>query len=308
MTTHVSVVADSTNPWGGRLTTFLLRYPLCIHAEFMTHREISRNAASSRAIPVIRMMVATKADPFVPQYWLKNLPGMQGVEPIDDDATQRALKAWNLALGHALEAAHTLQQLGVHKQVVNRLLAPFAHITVLATASNWSNFFGLRCHEAAEPHMRDMARTMRRAYLHSQPTYLRQGEWHMPLVTPAERANDIIGDQLVLSVARCASTSYTTVDDLPMDMERAQRIYDKLITERPMHASPLEHQAYADRESGPKSGNFEPGWTQYRKTLAEEYIDDEVLHVLETRPAWSNDRPKHRVDTTGGVRPKEQDH
>ena len=55
MTISAKVVADSVSPDGIRLTTLQLRYPKFVHGEFMTHRVFSRNASSSRAIPVERM-------------------------------------------------------------------------------------------------------------------------------------------------------------------------------------------------------------------------------------------------------------
>ena len=48
----VEIVADSINQQGDRLTSLVLTYPRIIHAEMMTHRMFSRNASSSRAVPV----------------------------------------------------------------------------------------------------------------------------------------------------------------------------------------------------------------------------------------------------------------
>ena len=47
----------SPNTKKTRLITFVLRYPRFIHGEVMTHRSFSRNAASSRAIPVRKCFV-----------------------------------------------------------------------------------------------------------------------------------------------------------------------------------------------------------------------------------------------------------
>ena len=53
-----SIVADSISPTDDRLTTVVLKYPRFIHSEVMTHRLFSRNAASSRAIPIEKMLDA----------------------------------------------------------------------------------------------------------------------------------------------------------------------------------------------------------------------------------------------------------
>ena len=60
------IIADSVSPAGKRVTTYELNYPRFVHAEFMTHRLFSRNAASSRAIPVPKMIDNIKANTAMP--------------------------------------------------------------------------------------------------------------------------------------------------------------------------------------------------------------------------------------------------
>ncbi len=62
------IILDSENQGGDRLTTWILTYPRFIHSELMTHRMFSRNAASSRAIPVKRMMEQIVNNPAVPEF------------------------------------------------------------------------------------------------------------------------------------------------------------------------------------------------------------------------------------------------
>ena len=54
------VLLDSVSPGGVRLVTMEVRYPRFIHAEFMTHRMFSRNAGSSRALPIRKMIAAVR--------------------------------------------------------------------------------------------------------------------------------------------------------------------------------------------------------------------------------------------------------
>ena len=145
MTISAIVVADSVEPSGSRLTTVLCRYPLIIHNEVMTHRDFSRNSASSRAIPFKKMRDDIQADPFVPMVWTKNQPGMQGYEEMNPSDARIAKYVWRYSLQDAMAGARKLDALGCHKQIVNRLLMPFMHITVLISSTRWSNFFGLRC-------------------------------------------------------------------------------------------------------------------------------------------------------------------
>ena len=82
MTISAKIVADSISTQGIRLTTMELSYHRFIHSEFMTHRMFSRNAASSRAIPVEKMLKQVKENPAMPIHWGKNQPGMQAKEEI----------------------------------------------------------------------------------------------------------------------------------------------------------------------------------------------------------------------------------
>ena len=99
MTIEAKVIADSVSPWmGDRLTTMQLRYPRIIHAECKTHRllriddaeveflqeislmddpNLSRNASSSRAVPVAMLIEEARTNPAMPVRFGANRPGMQ---------------------------------------------------------------------------------------------------------------------------------------------------------------------------------------------------------------------------------------
>lgn len=269
------------------LSTLLLRYPRFIHAEVMTHRVFSRNAGSSRAIPVAKMINDIQADPAMPIFWGKNQKGMQAFEENDalvrdhDGLLNFREGAWRSAMFSAMTMAEHFAEAGYHKQVVNRLLEPFMHITVLVSSTEWSNFLELRDHPDAEPHIQMLAREIRKC-LEEESTVqdLEPGEWHLPFISRGEFADaDQYGlgiyDLRMLSVARCASTSYRTVDGFDMTLERAREIFDKLVTSKPIHASPLEHVAQADHyglggsggwSNRDQHGNF-VGFRQYRHML-----------------------------------------
>ena len=124
MTISAQIIADSISPEGIRLTTMQLRYPRFIHAEFLTHRVFSRNASSSRAIPVARMIEDLRRDPAMPVYWGSNKPGMQAGAEIDEDARGVCQSIWLDAMGDAINKAEWLMQNGLHKQIANRILEP----------------------------------------------------------------------------------------------------------------------------------------------------------------------------------------
>lgn len=274
MTVAVKIIEDSLSSAGARLTTFQLRYPRLIHAEFMTHRAISRNASSSRAIPVEKMMQSVIDDPAEPGRWGLNGPGMQDRGEAPADVIEEARGLWLGACEQALRYARELTRLGVHKQVANRILEPFQHIDVVATATDWSNFFALRCHRDAEPTFQDLAWAMADEYHRHEPRRLWLGQWHLPYVRDDERDLDI-GTQQRLSVARCARVSYRNHDGtqplIEKDLELCRRLLGGLEDGEPGHMSPFEHQGTPMKEAGDRSGNF-CGWHQFRKSVAGEIV------------------------------------
>ena len=80
MKISAQIVADSKNEFGDRITTMLVTFPRYILAELNTHRMFSKNSASSRAIPFVKMLKSVKENPFIPIAWQKDHPGMQGTE------------------------------------------------------------------------------------------------------------------------------------------------------------------------------------------------------------------------------------
>ena len=282
---EAKIVCDSVGPNGVRLTTFVLTYPRFIHSEFMTHRTFSRNASSSRAIPVKKQIQMVVDHPAIPLAFTKNKAGMQGGAALDGDSHDKAVAAWLAARDSAVVQAQALADLEVHKQYANRCLEPFAHISVVCTATDWDNFFALRCHEMAQPEIHALADLMCAAYTSNSPTALEAGQWHLPFVTDEERAPD---EKLAIkrSVVRCARVSYLNHEGKTPTVEEDLQLYDRLVGSAPIHASPAEHQAQAlpveiydsiferffDTNSAQKySGNLK-GWTQFRKTLANENV------------------------------------
>jgi thymidylate synthase ThyX len=143
---NATIVADSINPQGDRITTMLVTFPRFILAELNTHRMFSRNSASSRAIPFEKMVKMVQEDPFIPIAWQKDHKGMQGTEYFTSDIDIEANEIkWNAAKERAIKTTISLHDLGVTKQLCNRLLEPFMWHTVLITATEWENFFALRC-------------------------------------------------------------------------------------------------------------------------------------------------------------------
>jgi hypothetical protein len=293
MTISAIVIADSVSPEGKRLTTFQLRYPRMVHSEFMTHRVFSRNASSSRAIPVERMIADLRRDPAMPVYWGSNKPGMQAGAELDPEAIGVCQSIWLDAMEQMISKAEWLVSNGLHKQIANRILEPWAHINVVCSGTEWANFFALRAHADAQPEIKALAEAMMAALAQSDPELLQAGDWHLPYINYDDHevglnhGNTVDGSWLEVmkkvSVARCARVSYLTHDGRQTTVEEDIALYEKLVVSQPLHASPAEHQATPDEPNtmfgglggkwanAKEHGNF-VGWRQLRKQLPNEFI------------------------------------
>jgi thymidylate synthase ThyX len=302
MAFDAQILADSRSPAGYRLTTLEATFPRFVLAEFNTHRVFSRNSASSRAIPIAKQLRRVLEEPYVPIEFGSNQPGMQAGPALAGEKKDAAEREWLHARDDAVrrvlglvsdpeaisvgdDLLENLQQvedairnraqppewLNVHKQVANRLLEPFMWHTVIVTATEWDNFWNLRCHPDAQPEIRLVAERMRTATMASDPAELDWDEWHLPLIRPEDREEVASTEDLVkVSAGRCARVSYLThagKRDLEADIE----LHDRLLTSG--HMSPLEHPARplgaADLKENEWSGNFR-GWRPYRKNISGE--------------------------------------
>jgi hypothetical protein len=271
MAFSAKVLKDSRSPNGHRLTTMELTYPRFVHSEFMTHRVFSRNAASSRAIPVSKMLSKVWREPVVPVWIGKNQSGMQAKEELTGLRRKLGIFFWLLAGRAACVFAWLLNKLNLHKQIVNRVIEPWAWITVIVTATEWSNFFALRTHPDAQPELQHIAVMAQDAYDASKPDCLRVNEYHLPLVEDFEQLYDdgyMIHDIVKICVGRCARVSYLTHDgkrNPDADIALCDRLQES------GHMSPFEHVGRVPYESEAERfyGNFY-GWIQHRKTLPNE--------------------------------------
>lgn len=280
MTQEASIILDSISPDGHRLTSMALRYPKMIHGELMTHRVLSRNASSSRAIKT-EVLLREVRDPekrAMPVYYGKNKPGMQATEEMDDKERAKVEVILEDLAHYTADKVSELNSIGLHKQSANRYLEPFSHINVLVSATEYMNFFGLRLDKAAQPEMRALAEAMWSAYMNSTPQLLAAGMWHLPYLDEEDAAKIGLQERIMISVARCARVSYKSFETGKRSTaEEDLLLYQRLVGAQPIHASAAEHQATPDIEIAgcwqrPElHGNFQ-GWCQYRKTLEGENL------------------------------------
>lgn len=283
------IIADSISPSGNRITSFLLEFPRFILAEVNTHRMLSKNAASSRAIPTEKMIQQVIDNPAMPVWWGKNQSGMQAKEELSPEAIELAKRNWLNARDSAIEYVRKGLEIGLHKQILNRCIEPWFNIRIILTGTDFQNFFALRAHPDAQPEFQALAYKMLEEYNKSVPNPVEHYQWHIPfgdsfdevrlkalhdsLYEPGgelerERINML---KVKIAVARCARVSYFNFegkDDYIKDLETC----DKLFGSVPRHLSPAEHVAFCAREDE-YYGNFR-GWIQYRKMFSDENLSD----------------------------------
>lgn len=292
------IVADSINSNSNRITTYELEYHRYIHGEVMTHRLFSRNAMSSRAVPVLKMIEQSKVTPI---HLGKNQSGMQAFE--EHENIELGKEIWEDARNDAILHAKAFQEHGFHKQIVNRLLEPFQMMKIVLTATEFENFFWLRCDTDAQPEIQELARLMFECREESEPELLKAGEWHTPYVEHLDRPDGLEGiayatfdtgveryltekEAIAISSSCCAQVSYRNIDN---SFEKAMKVYERLgVGGNKIHASPFEHVAtpmkefifdynnpdlkpeegvtHTDNDQNYWSGNFK-GWIQNRQLI-----------------------------------------
>lgn len=290
MTVSAEVIAASVSSETGKpIVTWKHTAPRNIHAEFMTHRVFSRNASSSRAIPLKRMHANITDNPALPEKWTLNEPGMQGYREASPDIVAEAKRIIARHRIASVECAEELAALGLHKQIFNRYTEAHQHITVVVTTTELDNFNLLRLDEGADPTMQGLARVINEAIQRAEFQELRRGQWHTPFFTWEEEEPmvneflDLRWDQtwqrwaelftsqggtraaklfmsIAISAARCARTSYNNFDGSRSSSTSDLELFKKLFVSQPIHASPIEHQATPDWMLSPRRLYREYEW------------------------------------------------
>lgn len=266
------------------LWTFELTYPRYIHSEFMTHRMFSRNASSSRAVPVSKVIQQVTNNPVIPPKVFLNKAGMVGDVEADSESAEDFYNLWVEAASNAVKTAKKMDELGIHKQHINRILEPFQFIHVIVTATEWENFFRLRLAPDAQPEMQDLARAIYNEMLKFKDQFfgyiISGGDGSLCSVlsgdstlttAPYVTIDDLgaLGDDcdfikiMKVSAARCARVSYNNHDGSKPDVTKDLKLFERLY--KGGHMSPLEHTCIRNTECV-QSANL-MGWESLRYLL-----------------------------------------
>lgn len=250
------VVADSKTARGHRITTMEVTFPRFILAEFNTHRMFSRNSASSRAIPFKKMLKTVDEQPFIPIAWQTDHSGMQGTNYLtEEEDIEYAIGTWLHARDSAVEEAKILHAgANVTKQLVNRMLEPYLYHKVLVTATEWDNFFDLRCPQYEYRLMGDENHGGHLEYMKSKREWLEFNE----LMARRNGGHNI------------GNVPSTDLDWLQINkgmgeihiMDLAEKMYDALNESTPNILQPGEwHIPYGDMIDLPSTIPIENGYT-----------------------------------------------
>jgi hypothetical protein len=301
-----TILADSINKQGNRFTTMEIEYPRLVLAELNTHRMMSKNSFSSRAVPFAKMLEQLTGEPV---RFGANQGGMQDKGEDYDEVidigpsmglsrpfTALPKTAWAHAKEIAISIASAFFKAGYHKQVYNRLLEPYQMMKTVISATEWDNFFWLRDDDAADPTLRELARVMREAREASKPEMLKTGEWHLPYIDvwrdkdgnrchgiDAEAEIHVTLEQAIkVSCARCAAVSYRNEG---YGLEKSIEVYDRLVGSDKKHASAFEHCATPVREYGFYDGVF--GKYESNKAFVPFTWEEGITHVDRQGNLWS---------------------
>ena len=269
------------------LITYKLIYPRIIHSELMTYSMMSVNSASSRAIPVNKLIEVIEKTPFYPISYQKKHSGMQGTDYFtteEDIKTCHSL--WEESMQESIRVAKKMLEFGISKQIINRTLESYQYHCCLMTGTreSFEHLFNQRCpvypggckswkelcdldsnyimetplierlkvnKGQAEIHFMDLAEKMYNALNESTPDELSIGGYHIPFYKDIISSEGELGiDNLIaMSVALTARVSYTSIsDDNKLTLERATNIYNHCLENG--HWSVFEHigQCMTDEE------------------------------------------------------------
>lgn len=299
------LIKHSISPSGVQFFTWELEYWRGFHSENMTHRMLSKNASSTRAIKIESAIDNIRKNTGMPIHWGTNNAGMQSKNEMSVDQQEQAKKLWLDSMESVIGFVEKLSDkstMNGHKQWVGRLLEPYSCIKVVESGTEFANYEALRYHPDAQPEFKDLLHCMITAKQMSTPELLLPGEWHTPYVT-TKRINGVLTywsneetqidseTALKISASCCAQVSYRRLDDT---IDKALAIFDKLnlhSKQNPAHASPVEHQAspmtdsncafdpstwesgvtHVRKDGSLWSGNLR-GWVQYRQLFENQAV------------------------------------
>ena len=278
--TSAKIIKDVVNTnTGDRWTCFHIKFPRFILAEINTHRMLSKVSASSRAIPVEKMLSKVEEDLFYPAF-TKNKKGMQSNEFVKSNNPNII---WEKAADKAVASAKFLLAEGIHKQNANRLLEPFIYHECLIAGTDWGNFFALRAHPDAQPEFQELAYKMLDKYLKGEFLEHVSEGWHGPFSDKIPEDKFTSLEKINIISARVARMSYANFNG-EINFQDDLRLADKLSSS--CHMSPFEF-VVSPLKTAERHGNLR-GFIQARKAMFvnENKYSPDLQMIMESKPDW----------------------
>lgn len=251
------------------LISMMCTHPYSILVEISKYSRIRINSASLRAIPTAKIIEMVEANPFIPEF-TKNQKGMAANEYLNEQGRFYAEADWEGALKDAIAHAKYLAELGVAKQDVNRLLAPFMWNTIIATAplTDWLHLLNQRLHPDADKKFQRLAQEIRTSLNNAE---FAENEQHLPFGTyemvdfsqplPENKyTHDAIS--VINNIAQIARVSYLNRGEFTF--EQNLEFVNKLIANG--HWSPFDHIAKFTKE---KQYGIWSYWRSSRESIQE---------------------------------------
>ena len=246
-------LAKSVSPQGKIVCTWEIVVHRYVWGQVLTHKDLSRNAMSSRACSIPKMQEALTA---VPIHWGKHQAGMQAYKEADSMVHFRGEyytreQAWSLGKEFSSELAMAYHEANYAKQIVNRITEPYQMIKAVITSTDMENFYWLRIANDPQHEIRELARKMKVSFDGTEAKSLFEGEWHVPYVLSFRddvsgklRYYSQDGEELTVEEAKQVSASsiaQVSYRDIDSSKGKASTVFTKLGvgTDR-VHSSPFE--------------------------------------------------------------------
>lgn len=288
-----SILADSINGVGSRLTTFEVELPKYVLGQLAKHRQLSMNFESSRAKPFWRVLAQVCEDPYIPKRFGKPTSGMQPAGYYEGDDHDEAEYGWLHSRGQAVRSAlyaayHFSDDLDQRD---------WAHNALTATDSLYDVFHSEKIELDWEWHAKNPPQVAKELLNRILEPYMKvkgvvsATEWDnfIQLRANPEAQDDInylaqdikrllaenkpsfvgagachlpdLGSNPTEVVENIARVSY---GNLRTPSKRGVgELYGELAESD--HWSPFEHVAFAQTDT--RGSNFHPSWTQLRSVL-----------------------------------------
>lgn len=270
----VKIILDSINEENSRLTTIIIKCPQSFSHEFMKHKMFIKNIGNFKQDTILTTIESVEKDMSL----LKNIgKKTKKIEKIAHDLKFKVTQMWLNRAKKVENEAKKLINLGMHKQIANKILEPYVFNTILITGTqkSYSDFFLLAEKRQKIKEMQILANEIILIYKNNKPVLLPEGSWHLPYITQGDLDiinfddyNQCMDILCKISAVRCLKMNYFNFSsnshfDIGLELD----VYNKMIESFPVNISFTEHIAMSSISNKQMESSFD-SWIKYRDTLS----------------------------------------